>query len=261
MSRRTIHGAWVLITGASSGIGRELVRVLVQQGAGVVITARREARLREVADEFRGAAPPVLCVAGDITDAAVRARALAAARDGLGGLDILVNNAGVGANGLFSLAQAERLRRVMEVNFFAPAELIRAAMPLLSAGRRPLIVNVGSVLGHVAVPRKSEYCASKFALHGLSDALRVELAPQGIDVLLVSPSATESEFTANVLESDGRPPQRPLGLMTARRVAQQAVRAMRRGRREVILSPGGKLAVWCDRLCPPLVNRLLVRYG
>jgi short-subunit dehydrogenase len=261
MSTRSIEGARILITGASSGIGRELARALLRQGANVVVTARREERLRELADEFRAAGRQVICVAGDITDATVRERVLRAAQDALGGLDILVNNAGVGANGLFSRAHADRLRRVMEVNFFAPAELTRAALPLLRAGRRPLIVNIGSVLGHVAVPRKSEYCASKFALHGLSDALRAELAREGMDLLLVSPSATESEFADNVLETDGRRPRRPLGRMSAQRVAQQVVRAMRRGRHEIILSPGGKLAVWLDRLCPPLVNRLIARFG
>ncbi len=194
MSTRSIEGARVLITGASSGIGRELARALLRQGADVVVTARREERLRELADECQAAGRKIICVAGDITDAAVRERLLRAAQDTLGGLDILVNNAGVGAIGPFSRAPADRLRRVMEVNFFAPAELIRTALPLLRAGRRPLIVNIGSVLGHVAVPHKSEYCASKFALHGLSDALRAELSREGIDLLLVSPSTTESEF-------------------------------------------------------------------
>src|SRR5204862_1887651 len=113
-----------------------------------------------------------------------------------GGLDALVNNAGIGALGRFDQADEARLRQVMEVNFFAPAEFVREALPHLKAGNRPIVVNIGSVLGHRAVPEKSEYCASKFALHGFSDALRAELAPLGIDVLLVSPSTTTSEFFA-----------------------------------------------------------------
>jgi short-subunit dehydrogenase len=261
MSRRSITGARVLITGASSGIGRALARALVQQGADLVVTARRQERLQELANSPLAAGRKVVSVAGDITDAAVRAHLLRAVRESFGGLDILVNNAGVGAVGLFGNAHAERLRRVMEVNFFAPAELIRAALPLLRGGRRPLVVNVGSVLGHVAVPSRSEYCASKFALHGLSDALRAEFARERIDLLLVSPSATDTEFVESVLETDGRPRQRPLGRMSAERVAQQMVRAIRRGRHEIILSPGGKLAVWLDRLCPPLVDRLVARFG
>jgi short-subunit dehydrogenase len=261
MSTRSIEGARILITGASSGIGRELARALLRQGADVVVTARREDRLRELADEFRSAGRRIIRVVGDITDMAVRESLLRAAQDTLGGLDILVNNAGVGAIGPFSRASADRLRRVMEVNFFAPAELIRTALPLLRAGRRPLIVNMGSVLGHVALPHKSEYCASKFALHGLSDALRAELSREGIDLLLVSPSTTESEFVDHVLETDGRPPRRPPGRMSALRVARKTVRAMCRGRHEIILSPGGKLAVWFDRLFPPLANRLIARWG
>src|SRR6185503_10392011 len=91
-------------------------------------------------------------------------------------------------------ADEARLRQVFEVNLFAPAEFIREALPALRTGTTPIVVNVGSVLGHRAVPEKSEYCASKFALHGLTDALRSELAASQVDVLLVSPSTTESEF-------------------------------------------------------------------
>jgi short-subunit dehydrogenase len=123
----------------------------------------------------------------------------------------LVNNAGIGAIGPFAEASPERLRKIMEVNFFAPAELIRSALPLLEAGKRPLIVNVSSVLGHRGIPKKSEYCASKFALHGFSDALRCELAPRGIDVLLVSPSTTATEFFDNVIEGGRRRKGHPPG--------------------------------------------------
>src|SRR5204862_2812974 len=159
-----------------------------------------------------------------------------------GGLDALVNNAGIGALGRFDHAYEARLRQVMEVNFFAPAEFIREALPLLKAANRPIIVNIGSVLGHRAVPEKSEYCASKFALHGFSDALRAELAPLGIDVLLVSPSTTASEFFAVAARQSSKPPSR-FGAMPAETVARHAVAAMIAGRHEIILSFSGKLLV------------------
>ena len=124
-----------------------------------------------------------------------------------------------------------------------------------------MIVNVSSVLGHRAVPKKSEYCASKFALHGLSDAVRAELVSWGIDLLVVSPSTTQSEFFDNVLEDRGHLPWRAAGAMSAERVARQMARAIRSGRHEIILSPGGKMLVWLDRLSPPLVNRLVARWG
>ncbi len=261
MSRRTLEGARVVVTGASSGIGRALARQLNRAGAQLVLTARREDRLRELAAELQERGPAVRYRAGDITSAGVRHEVLDAACQEFGGLDILVNNAGVGAMGPFAAASEQRLRRLMEVNFFAPVELIRAALPLLHAGQRPLIVNMSSVLGHRAVPGKSEYCASKFGLHGFSDALRAELSGEGIDVLLVSPSTTQSEFVDNVLENVADHPGPTAGRMTPERVASKTLRAMRLGRHEIILSPAGKLLVWLDRLSPPLVNRLVARFG
>ncbi|MCA9271155.1 MAG: SDR family NAD(P)-dependent oxidoreductase, partial [Planctomycetales bacterium] len=122
------------------------------------------------------------------------------------------------------------------------------------------VVNIGSVLGHFAVAKKSEYCASKFALHGFSDALRLELAPLGVDVLLVSPSTTQSEFFEQVIDrpaGDQMPvSSRP---MSAEAVARATVDAIERGRRETILTLGGKAVVWADRLAPSLLSRVLAR--
>lgn len=261
MSRRKISGLRTILTGASAGIGRCLALELARQHARLVLTARRQEALEDVQREIRGAGGEAHVVAGDIADAGLRRRLLDTATTQLGGLDLLINNAGVGAIGPFAEASEERLRRVMEVNFFAPAELIRAAVPLLQAGHRPMIVNVSSVLGHRGIPKKSEYCASKFALHGLSDSIRAELAAVGVDVLVVSPSTTATEFFDNVLEKNADLPWLALGAMSAESVARKTVKAIRRGRHEIILTPGGKLLVWCDRLCPPLVNRLVARFG
>jgi short-subunit dehydrogenase len=261
MARRKLAGARAIVTGASSGIGREIARELSRQSAELLITARRGERLEELCDELRRDGRGCWPVAGDLTDPETRERIVREADSRWGALDILVNNAGVGAIGPFVKASEPRLRRVMEVNFFAPLEMIRAACPLLHAGHRPIIVNVSSVLGHRAVPQKSEYCASKFAVHGFSDALRAELASSGVDVLLVSPSTTQSEFFDQVLEKRGDLPWLSLGAMPASAVASKTVRAIRRGSHEIILTPGGKLLVWLDRLCPPLINRLVARFG
>ena len=111
------------------------------------------------------------------------------------------------------------------------------------------------------MPKKSEYCASKFALHGMTDALRAELATEGIDVCLISPSTTSSEFFDVAAGDKDKLPWLKVPGMTPRAVARAAVKAIRAGRHEVILSPGGKLLVWADRLSPPLVNRLVARLG
>lgn len=258
MPRFDPKGAVVILTGASSGIGRELCQMLAARGANVVATARREDRLIDLRDtigrEFPSA-QPIEILPGDITDPSLRRRLVDhATRIGDGRLDLLVNNAGVGAIGPFQWATPERLRRVMEVNFFAPAELTRAAIPLLKGGRSPVICNVGSVLGHRAVPNKSEYCAAKFALHGWSDSLRAELRPCGIQVTLVSPSTTRSEFFDAVIDTPVGEKSRGFGSWSAGRVAHAALAAIVARRAEVILSLGGKALVYADRLAPPLIN-------
>jgi short-subunit dehydrogenase len=259
MARRSIAGLRVIVTGASSGIGRALVLELIRSGAKVVAFARRAERLEELKAAVSDSAN-LRCLAGDVTRREDRAAALELSQRDFGGLDALVNNAGVGALGRFDQADEARLRHIMEVNLFAPAEFIREALPTLRAATKPIIVNVSSVLGHRAVPEKSEYCASKFALHGLSDALRTELATDGIDVLLVSPSTTVSEFFD--VASSGAPRRTSrFGAMSAESVARQMITAMRSGRREIILSLSGKLLVWIDRLCPPLADWIVARWA
>jgi short-subunit dehydrogenase len=225
-------------------------------GAQLLVTGRREDRLRTVAEEAAHLGSHVVWVAGDISAPTLRQRLVATACDELGGLDLLVNNAGVGSVGQFGRTDTEQVRWIMEVNFFAPAELIRVALPLLEQGRNPMIVNMGSVLGHCAVPFKAPYCASKFALHGLSDALRTELKPAGIDVLLVSPSTTATEFFQRLPSADGTVTRRRRA-MSPQKVARRTALAIERGRRELILPLEAKLLVWCDRLLPGLLSWIL----
>jgi len=247
-----------VVTGASSGIGYELALLLARRGATVVVAARREERLAQLAMAAASLPGKIVCCPGDITDPLVRQRLIACgAEHGEGGIDLLVNNAGIGAIGPFASASAERLRRIMEVNFFAPAELTRIAIPLLRKRKDTIICNIGSVLGHRAVPDKSEYCASKFALHGWSDSLRAELAGQGIQVTLVSPSTTASEFFDAVIDTSPTASSPSFGKWSPDRVARAALAAIMARRAEVILSLGGKALVYGDRLSPPLMNHLL----
>jgi len=260
MTRRTLAASRVLITGASSGIGRSLAIELGRARARLALTARREDKLRTVADEVIAAGGQAVCTAGDVTAKETRLAALAAAEREFGGLDILVNNAGVSAWGAFDQAGEDRLRRIMEVNFFAPAEMTREALVLLKAGRQPLVVNVGSILGHRAIPLQAEYCASKFAVRGLSEALRAELARLGIDLLLVSPGTTETEFFDHLIEKTTDMPWGKTRGVSSSYVAAQIVRAMRSGRREIIPSRRGQLLVWLNRLAPRLVDAWIARY-
>ncbi len=261
MARRTIEGARVVVTGASSGIGRALAIELADQGAKLLITARRQTLLEELAEPLRDRTASVEVVAGDLTESVVRETIVHRAVERFGGIDILINNAGVGALGRFMNVEASRLRQIMEINFFAPAELTRAALPALRKGTNPMVVNVGSILGHRALPRMSEYCASKFALTGFSEALRGECVQMGIDVLLVSPGTTQSEFQQQMLDRQGEIPwPMPQGVK-AEVVARRIVRAMQTGRRHIIPDLRGWLLCTTNRIAPGLLDRWLARYG
>lgn len=258
--KRDLRNRRGIVTGASSGIGRAVSLELARCGVGLVAIARREERLRQLVDEVSALGGSIETVAGDITDSETRARAIDAAHARLGGLDILVNNAGVGALGPFADASVPRVRRVMEVNFFALVEMTRLALPLLRQGIKPIVVNVSSILGHRGVPNRSEYSASKFAVQGFSEATRAEFTRLGIDVLVVSPGPTETEFFDNEVERTMAakwPKHRPV---SAAEVARQVARAMRLGRHEIIPYRWGRWLCRLNRLSPRLVDGLMARY-
>lgn len=261
MAKRNLNQKRVILTGASSGIGKSLALQLAQAKARVILCARREDRIHQLAEQIESSGGCCIPVTGDVTSPAVRQELVETCQRHWGGLDLLINNAGIGAMGRFDEASPDRLRQVFEVNFFASAELIRDSIPTLNRGNDPMIVNLSSVLGHRAAPLKSEYCASKFAIHGFSDSIRAELAENGIDVLLVSPSTTDSEFFDQAIEDNTEKNWKTRGAMPPDVVARKTIAAIKRGKHEIILSPGGKLIVWLDRLAPGWTNRLIARFG
>lgn len=261
MAKRSIEGIRAIVTGASSGIGRQLSLQLVQQGGQVVALARREERLQALAEECAGLPGRFRYVAGDVTEAQTRGQALELARSEFGGLDLLVNNAGIGAMGLFDSADPERARRIFEVNFFAPLAFIREALPDLQAGNRPMVVNVASTLAHVGLPKLSEYSASKFALRGFSDAFRAEQAHQGgVDVLVVSPATTATEIFDVMIETKGNTPWRASRPTSAEAVARRTINAIRKNKKEIFASFPAWFITWSNRNYPWLFRWILARW-
>jgi len=261
MAKRRLIDRRALVTGASSGIGRALSIELAKRGVDLVLVARREDRLQEVATQISQLGRRAVCVAGDVTDAALRTRALEAARSELGGLDILVNNAGVAAHGRFADADPGRIRPIMEVNFFAPVEFIREAIPILREGTQPIIVNIGSILGRRGSPHKSEYSASKFAIHGFSEAVRPELGRLGIDVLVVAAGPTETEHFDVLLEGSKKLPWGDPPRQEPADVAKAIVRGIEHNRHEIVTGWRGKALLLLNRLAPRLLDRFMSRYG
>ena len=258
MAKRFWSERRVLITGASSGIGAAVAEQLARKDCFLVLTARRTERLESLAAAFDLDADQYLLVPGDITDPAHRAHLFSVIDEELDGLDVLINNAGIGAVGSFDQADAERLRHIMEVNFFAPVELIRELLPLLERSDQPVIANVGSVLSQFAVPDKSEYCASKFALRGFSEALRYELREDGIAVVNFHPNTTRSEFFDNLVDQDGELKTNPLS-MSPEKVAAKLIKSIERRSPEVTLTLSGKAVVWAKHLFPKLTGRIVGR--
>jgi len=259
MAHRGIAGSRILITGASQGIGKCLAELAAARGGRVLAVARSDGLLRDLAERVRGEGGTLHVVQGDVTNPDDRQKMVDAARRHFGGLDILVNNAGVGATGHFADVGPERLRKIMEVNFFAVAELTRACLPLLRDGNRPAIVNISSIAGKRGIPARSEYSASKFAVQGFSEAIRAELAKDGIDVVVVCPGLTQTNFSQNMLEQKALLKYDHLRGMTAEQVALAALRAIERGTHEVCLSFKGKLLVLVCRFFPRLADRIARR--
>ncbi len=254
--RRQIEGLRILITGASQGIGRAMALEAARRGAKVLAVARSDELLAELAREAEAAKRPLLTVRADVTDPADREKMADEARRMFGGLDVLVNNAGIGATGHFADASPERLRKIFEVNFFGVTETTRVCLPLLRHGDRPAILNISSIAGRRGIPARSEYSASKFAVQGFSEALRAELAKDGIDVLLVNPGLTQTNFSHNMLEQKAKIRMDHLRGMTAERAATLCLDALARGKNEVTLTFKGWLLVMVCRFLPRLADRI-----
>ncbi len=178
----------VLITGCSSGIGRALCQAFLKRGFRVVATARRVESLAELA------AQGMITLPLEVTDAVAIQTTVEGILAQVGRIDILVNNAGYGQFGPLMDISKNALEQQFATNVFAPLELVQRVAPIMKAQGRGVIINIGSISGLVTTPFAGAYCASKAACHAISDALRLELQPFGIDVVTVQPGAILSNF-------------------------------------------------------------------
>ena len=251
----TLKGKAAVVTGASSGIGEAVARALSVRGAAVVLAARAEEKLRYLEREILAAGGRALAVKTDVSDESSVEVLVERAVEEFDSLDILVNNAGLGLSGRVAELRVEDLRYVFEVNLLGPLRCVQAALPHMTRGGR--IVNVSSVLGNRAIPKVGGYCATKFALNALSDALRVEIAERGVTVTSVYPGTTRTAFRDNSRRTkDEKRGWRPGGV-TPERVAQKIVRAAEEGGRDVYVTLPDRLFVAGAMLAPGLFDRLL----
>ena len=252
---QTLKGKVVIVTGASSGIGEATAHALALRGAYVVAAARNEERLRELERTIRASGGRIVGVKADVTDRGSVESVISRTVEEFGAPDILINNAGLGLSGRVEELRAEDLRDVMEVNLTGPLNCVQAALPLMKSGGR--IINVSSVVGKRAIPKVGGYCASKFALNALSDALRVEVAGRGITVTSVYPGTTSTAFRENARRTrDEKRGWRPPGV-TPDRVAEKIVRAAEKGGRDVYVRLSDRLFIAGTTLFPGLTDRVI----
>jgi NAD(P)-dependent dehydrogenase (short-subunit alcohol dehydrogenase family) len=254
---RELTGKRVILTGASGGIGRATAAAFGAAGCRVALASRNGDALRALVADLP--AGEYVVAPADITNPDDRRRLVDAAVSAFGGLDILVNNAGIGSWGHFSTSTEDIARRVMEVNFFAPVELTRVALPHLENGVQPCVVNVTSMCGRKGMPAWPEYSASKFALVGMSEAWRGEFARFGVDTLTVVPGMTDSGFDKNWIRVDGKADLRFAEGMKPEEVAAGIVDAIRMNKTETVLGSEARRLLRFNRYFPRLTNWLIAR--
>jgi short-subunit dehydrogenase len=252
--RRNLAGSRILVTGASQGIGKALAEAAARRGAKVVATARSTDLLNELAQNVAKDGHTIFVVQADVTKPDDRQKMVDAAMQQFGGLDILINNAGIGATGHFADAGPEVLRTIMETNFFGTTETTRLFLPILKKGTKPAIVNISSIVGKRALPARGLYSASKFAVEGWSQAIRAELYKDGIDVVVINPGLTQTNFSRNMLEQKAKMQMDHLRGMTSEQVAEATLRAIEKGKNNLNLTFRGKLLLLVARFAPAIID-------
>jgi short-subunit dehydrogenase len=255
----SLRGRVAVVTGASSGIGEATARELASRGAAVVLASRDAGRLEVLRREISASGGRALAVRTDISEAGSVDAMVSETVETFGPIEVLVNNAGLGLSGRVAELRAKDLRHVFEVNTVGPLNCVQAALPHMPRDGR--IINVSSVVGRRSIPKVGGYCATKFALNALSDALRVEVAERGITVTSVYPGTTRTAFRENSRRTkDEKRGWRPKGV-TPEKVAEKIADAAEKGPRDVYVTIPDRLFVAATMLLPGLTDRLLSRWA
>jgi short-subunit dehydrogenase len=254
----------VIITGASKGIGAELARQIAVKGAKLVLAARNEAELTAVAEECRTAgAAGVITVKCDVAVEHDCQTLVTAALLAFGRIDVLVNNAGISMWARFEdIQDLSILERIMRVNYMGAVFCTAHALPHLKAtqGR---IVGIASLAGRTGVPTRTGYSASKHAMTGFFDSLRIELEGSGVTVTMIYPGFVSTGIRENATGPDGKPilvsPVKEGEVMDVGDCARRIVKAIDGREREVVMTARGKMGLWLKLIAPSLVDRIAKR--
>lgn len=255
-----MKGKTVIVTGATSGIGRAIALTFGLRGSKIFITGRNQAALDETIADL---SEKQIVVRGMLADAASERdneRMVQEALSQFGSIDVLVCNAGVSMRAMFEDLSLETFRSVMDINFYGTVYATKYALPHLLASKGSL-VGISSINGHRATPARSAYSASKYAMEGFLESLRTEVMKRGMHVLSVSPGFTSSNIRNKALNAEGKSqgesPRDETKMMTSEEVAIATYNAVVARRRDLVLSLQGKLAVLLNKLFPAWMDKVV----
>ncbi len=258
-----VKGRRIILTGASEGIGRALALALAAGGARLALAARDRQRLESLAQECRARGGEARALPTDVTNTQDCEWLVDETVKAFGGIDVLVHNAGITMWSRFDeLKDLSIFERLIEVNYLAPVRLTALALPHLKDSKG-LLVAVASLAGLTGVPERSGYAASKHAMIGFFDSLRIELAGSGVDVSVIAPDFVVSEIHKRAIGPDGEPlgdsPMMQSRIMTAEDCAARIVRAIGKRKRLVLMSARGRLGRWLKLLAPAVIDRIAAK--
>ncbi|HSW81997.1 MAG TPA: SDR family oxidoreductase [Usitatibacter sp.] len=253
----------ITITGASKGIGAELARQLAAKGAKLVLAARSEKELEEVAAACKKLGASVVTVKADVTSERDCQAIIAGALVAFGRLDALVNNAGATMWARFEdIEDMEILKRIMDVNYMGAVYCTKHALPPLKQSKG-LLVGISSLAGRTGVPTRTGYSAAKHAMTGFFDSLRIELEDSGVAVTMIYPGFVATGIRENATGPDGKPilvsPVKEGEVMSVEDCARRIVTAMERREREVVMTARGKIGLFLKLIAPSLIDRIARR--
>ncbi|HEX3033549.1 MAG TPA: SDR family NAD(P)-dependent oxidoreductase [Thermodesulfobacteriota bacterium] len=258
---KNLENSVAIVTGASSGIGRETAILLARKKVKVVLAARRENKLEEVAQEIAGLNGEVLAIPMNVSDSTQVERMVDKTLECFGKIDILINNAGFGLNAPIAETSSDDLREIMGVNLMGTFYVTKAVLPQMKKQGSGHIINISSIAGKRGFPFLGAYCATKFAMNAISEALRVELVATGIHVSLVYPVTTETEFFNVMKNKTGKrfePPK--MFRQSACKVAHAIVKCAENPRPEVLPFPLARLLFMINSTWPGILDFILRRY-
>ena len=250
-----------IITGGSSGIGRELVKVYAREGYNVFFSGRNSDRIRETETEVTGNYP-VSCKGyqSDAGSEKDNKELIDEALDQFGRIDVLVCNAGVSMRALFSELDLKIFRKVMDVNFFGAVYAVKYALPHILESKGNIIA-ISSVNGVRSTPARSAYSASKFAMEGFFESLRTELLKSDVHVLVVNPGFTSTRIRKNALDAHGNvqgvSPRNERKMMSPEEVAERTFKAMKKKKRKLVLTRVGRWLIRLNYYFPKKIDKIV----